>query len=377
MSLDRQRNFGLDLMRAIAVSCVLFAHGLMLAIPTWSGLLVEFVAFSVIGVELFFVLSGFLIGQLLFPVLQSQMSLRGFWLRRWFRTLPNYYLFLLINLVFYGCFFDLFPGSWRYVWFGQSLSSPSTSHFFSEAWSLAVEEWFYLLIPLLMLVLLRVGRNRGAVIPWSCAILIIVLPIARLLYIGAYHPVWDAGLRKITLLRLDSLMWGVLFAYLKVRHANFFALHARRFFVLAIVLLLPSLLYLYAVAPSVSANIPLDGVAGVLAALFFSVLPAGFACCLPLLQKLPGTPSERINRAINRISVWSYSLYLIHLPLLYTLILLFADRIRRQPILIAIAALGWLALALLLSAVNYRFFEKPTTNLRERWLVLRTNDHPL
>lgn len=377
MTSDRSRVFGLDLMRAVAVSCVLFAHGLVLAIPTYPALLVAFVMFSVVGVELFFVLSGFLIGQLLFAVVDSRTTLVGFWMRRWFRTLPNYYLFLGINFFLYGYLFDIFPGSWRYSWFGQALLSPSSSRFFSEGWSLAVEEWFYLLIPMLMLLLLRLTRRSGVVIPCSCALMIVALPIIRILYIDAYHPAWDAGLRKITLLRLDALMWGVLLAYVKVRHGDFFDRHIRRFLSAGLLLLVPALLYLRFIAPDISANVAIaSGASGVMAALFFSVLPAGFACCLPMLDKLPAVKNARVHRAVTRISVWSYSLYLVHLPLLYTLLFFSAEYIKTRPVLIGLAAAGWLVLALLTAAFNYRFFEKPMTNLRERWFVSHTSDHP-
>ena len=88
-----QRNFGLDVLRAAAIVMVLVSH-------TANAL--NFL--GVYGVELFFVLSGFLIGDILIrsAARQSRFDFRDlaeFWTRRWFRTLPNYYWFLALYLV--------------------------------------------------------------------------------------------------------------------------------------------------------------------------------------------------------------------------------------------------------------------------------------
>ena len=87
------RNFGLDILRAVAIGLVLLAHGLTSA-TAHSKLRVPLATGAFFGVELFFVLSGFLIGGILFRSIAeagvfTPAALRGFWLRRWFRTLPN------------------------------------------------------------------------------------------------------------------------------------------------------------------------------------------------------------------------------------------------------------------------------------------------
>src|SRR5579862_5720183 len=135
-----KRNFGLDLARAVAISLVLCSH---FYVPT------EVV--GIYGVELFFVLSGFLIGGILLRSITSSphgfglSDLFQFWVRRWFRTLPNYYLFLLLYFVF-------LPPPPRvnlkpYLLFLQNLAWP-TPDFAGHTWSLTIEEWFYLLFPL-------------------------------------------------------------------------------------------------------------------------------------------------------------------------------------------------------------------------------------
>ena len=94
------RVFGLDLLRAIAVLMVLSSHALFFVRPLFPAIQ-ALSLFGYLGVELFFVLSGFLVGGIAIRSFGAQpgtADLFGFWVRRWFRTLPNYYLFLGVNL---------------------------------------------------------------------------------------------------------------------------------------------------------------------------------------------------------------------------------------------------------------------------------------
>src|SRR6185503_5952862 len=97
---EKKRIFGLDLLRSIAIILVLVTHTVSFLdpqnhyyeIPVYTGYL---------GVEFFFVLSGFLIGTILLKIhyqdtIINFKSIKLFWIRRWFRTLPNYYLMFLL-----------------------------------------------------------------------------------------------------------------------------------------------------------------------------------------------------------------------------------------------------------------------------------------
>ena len=104
-----ERIVGLDLLRCLAISGVLLSHSLYFIYPHVPALnlgvlgsyhLYHLGHLGFYGVELFFVLSGFLIGGLLIRQeshLSRSSELTRFYLRRWFRTLPNYYLFIIIN----------------------------------------------------------------------------------------------------------------------------------------------------------------------------------------------------------------------------------------------------------------------------------------
>jgi len=90
-----KRIIGLDSLRAIAILLVLMAHFVNK---------LDFL--GLYGVELFFSLSGFLIGGILYRSMASEhcwsfKHVKSFWVRRWWRTLPNYYLFLLVSIPFH------------------------------------------------------------------------------------------------------------------------------------------------------------------------------------------------------------------------------------------------------------------------------------
>ena len=158
--LRKKRILGLDLLRATAIILVLFHHGFTLF---------EFPSLPLPdGGDIFFVLSGFLIGGILIRTTEKQkcLSLRDlktFWFRRWFRTIPAYLFALILNLTLYF-FINLQNHSikdtlklmflkeklWKYFFFLQNLTSNMITQFFAETWSLAVEEWFYLLLPIVL-----------------------------------------------------------------------------------------------------------------------------------------------------------------------------------------------------------------------------------
>lgn len=154
------RNIGLDYLRSLAIVIVLFNHGLIgfffgTSILKIEGPIVSISAASIISIEWLFVLSGFLIGTMMIRSFDGDRKwlqcAKDFWLRRWFRTIPNYYLFVLVNLLLtiYGISDGVFE--YRYLAFSQNLAwVEKTPTFFGEAWSLALDEWFYLLMPVII-----------------------------------------------------------------------------------------------------------------------------------------------------------------------------------------------------------------------------------
>ncbi len=148
---------GLDLLRSIAIIWVMLFHSFLLGGlgPNWSWLS----RYGWMGVDLFFVLSGFLIGtQVLAPISQGRrLSFGDFYMRRAFRILPAYLAVLAIYLCWPG--FGEAAGMepwWKFLTFTMNLTIDyARNSAFSHAWSLCVEEHFYWLFPLLAVVLLK------------------------------------------------------------------------------------------------------------------------------------------------------------------------------------------------------------------------------
>jgi peptidoglycan/LPS O-acetylase OafA/YrhL len=216
---DSERIPGLDLVRATAISLVLLAHMALFTARVWAP--TSFLtACGLPGVEIFFALSGYLIGGILYRShAAGALSLPKFWRRRWLRTLPAYLVFFSINRYIWIRFAGPTAFDWRYLVYLQNFNWPHPP-FFPEAWSLAVEEWFYLLAPLLLVGLTLLLPRKRAFIGMAC--LLIGLPlIYRLLLVAYTDPSWDAGVRKIVLLRFDAIGLGVLMAYM--HHEGYFA----------------------------------------------------------------------------------------------------------------------------------------------------------
>lgn len=150
------RIIGLDIIRTTAIILVVLSHAFRFSpLDYWFQLHIS-PLLGQIGVELFFALSGFLIGRILIKETDSISSTLNpfhFWGRRWLRTLPAYYFILLvfplINLIINN---QPYPNISKYLIFSQNLS---TSHpeYFGIAWSLSVEEWSYLIAPLILLLI--------------------------------------------------------------------------------------------------------------------------------------------------------------------------------------------------------------------------------
>lgn len=146
------RNKRLDVLRCIAILQVLFYHG--------GGVMEYFARAGWIGVDLFFVLSGFLISGLIFSEYRKNgtIQFKRFFIRRGFKIYPAFYSFVVfIALVeLYRHHFSPFRRYLHEIFFVQSY----WPGIWVYTWSLAVEEHFYILLPLLLLLLLHFYPGR-------------------------------------------------------------------------------------------------------------------------------------------------------------------------------------------------------------------------
>jgi peptidoglycan/LPS O-acetylase OafA/YrhL len=369
------RNFGLDLLRALAIVVVLSNHyfiGFHISPGRvgWSGFASGISASSVLAIEWLFVLSGFLIGAMMIRSFETRTTwweqARDFWLRRWFRTLPNYYLFLLVNALLsaYGIGSGVFD--FKFVIFSQNLAWPEKSPlFFGEAWSLASDEWFYLLMPLLLGMAAVVFRSGSRNTFLAVALLLIAAPtLARL---AAPVPTdffaWDAAIRRVTVFHLDATGWGVLAAIVSRWHADAWGRH-KGAKAIAGGLLTAWGLWMIEVLVYVGWT---DSMGSRLMNVFSLVLPAaGSFLMLPWLTGLVNN-NGAVNWVVDRISLYSYSLYLSHFPMIFVVQAWFAVNQNSSWATVLAASVAWLTLTFSLSGLVFRFFEKPTSDLRDRF----------
>lgn len=331
-------------MRAAAILFVLashcgdtFANWLGGRAPEWLSVSGFF------GVELFFVLSGFLIGRLLLGIIAEPPSLRAwgvFMARRWMRTLPIYLLWIAVLAVIWP------PHPWdqvlRYATLTQNLAWPMPSGWFGVSWSLTVEEWFYLGFSALLLSAAGLfGRRAGF---WAATAVFLVVP-AILRWRMPESADFGEVLSKVAVLRLDAIAFGVVLAWMQERQG--FVFHHP-----GPMLAAGTLLILGIWSGWFDRHVPLDP--HVRNTFLFDAGSIGFALCLPAaaaLRRLPRLPAA----VVAAISTQSYAIYIVHLSVL-EIVGAYRDR-WHAPIWLAIG----LSLALIwaLSWASWRWIEAP------------------
>ncbi|WP_052201083.1 acyltransferase [Terriglobus sp. TAA 43] len=205
------RLHGLDTLRAFAVLVVVLYHLTIFGELPQALLPVTYYGFM--GVDLFFVLSGFLIGrQLLKPYPRGKRpSIREFYLRRAYRILPAYFVVVaLYFLVPAWRDYPQLPSLWKFLTFTMNFGFTFSTRAFSHAWSLCVEEHFYLVLPWLVLLMMRKPSVSKTI---SLIAFVVAGGIALRWWLVHQYP--DAVYERVyypTYTRLDGLVVGVCLA---------------------------------------------------------------------------------------------------------------------------------------------------------------------
>ena len=202
------RLFGLDTLRMLAIAVVMLYHLTIFGELPLRILPVTY--FGWMGVDLFFVLSGFLIGQqaLKSYLVGQRLSIAEFYRRRAYRILPAYLVVLALYFLVPGWreFLYLAP-LWKFLTFTMNFGFSFDRRGFSHAWSLCVEEHFYLVLPLLVTLLMRRPSTRKTVA--ALAFVVIFGIVLRAFLITRYpDDVWTR-IYFPSFTRLDGLLTGV------------------------------------------------------------------------------------------------------------------------------------------------------------------------
>lgn len=361
----QHRIVGLDIMRSIAIFIVVYEHGRTFFPRRLQRQYEEFNIFQIDGVSIFFVLSGFLIGNILLKMIRdtdfTRKDIFHFWIRRWFRTLPNYFLILfgllLLELITKGSH-GAFDAS--YLVFVQNFWSPHPN-FFLEAWSLTIEEWFYLLFPITCYLFYRFMSNKKKVFLFSALLFIIIPLLLRILkYEQAAESIdLDSDFRKILVFRLDSIMYGILAAFISVHHETLWTKSKQILLWIGLALLI----LLFVNPGEWSTFYP---------PLYFNIESITTFCFLPFLSSVKTTRQKGIDALVIFISLISYSMYVLnHSPIIGY----FMPRISELLDLLNVAKenrtmintiVFWLS-TIGFSYLLYTYYEHPMTKLRDRF----------
>ena len=364
-----KRIFGLDLMRAVAIMMVVCSHILWIT-PNANGYIPDILSISgVMGVEIFFALSGFLIGRILYRMYSSEdfnfNKVFYFWVRRWFRTLPNFYLALILNIAIAIYIGNGLPEHlWRYFFFIHNFST-EMPWLFPESWSLSIEEFAYLLGPLLLysslFVKTKISKSKMFLI--VTLIILFAFLISKLSYnhLETVRDMrhWNVNVKAIVIYRIDAIYYGVLAAYLSINKPKFW-----------LKIRFPAFLFGIVTLFCLNILIPRNQIFIVTHPQFwnvwyFVIKSIGICLTLPLLSSIKSAP-KLILKPLTYISVLSYAMYVLHYSIVMQLMKYFMPTEDFAGLDIAIFIVIYFMLTMLLSYLLYNLYEKPMTDLRDK-----------
>jgi peptidoglycan/LPS O-acetylase OafA/YrhL len=361
----------LDGLRGLAIVLVFLYHATIVTPGAWpeTALYQSFRNFGWCGVDLFFVLSGFLITGLLYDSKGGQGYFRNFYARRFLRIFPLYYGYLFLVLVVAPRLHAATPEITRVgddaVWFWVYLNNFPTaiagdwehSRFLGHLWSLAIEEQFYLVWPFFVLACSRRTLMIG------CAAVIVVSPLLRAAFVAADFS--GVSIYVMTPTRLDSLAMGALVALVARGEGGVLRLvgPAKKLGLAALV----GVAVLCAWQSGFGYALPLTSTLGL------SLVALLSAALLTLaVGARPGAPISRLlcARSLRGLGRISYAVYVFHqaaIVVSWNLLLSVQDRwlpssslLTLQLLLYAVAG----AVAVAAALTSWEFFERPILSMK-------------
>lgn len=364
----KERNFGLDLLRAIAITLVVVSHCTYLFVQDSDQAIVLIIrTLGAVGVDLFFVLSGFLIGGLLLKEIENKRTkfsnLITFWKRRWLRTLPNYYLLLLLNIGVFFVFSKALPDQiGSYFVFLHNFSGPQPP-FFTESWSLSIEEYAYLILPFLIFIGLLLFKKDGKkVFLWTTLAVIAIGFFLKLQFyyqdnVYSYKD-WSALYRKVVIYRLDSIYFGFLLVYFMRQWSDFFKNWRVVFLILGTVIFTGTHLLIYGLNLQPQTDLEF---------FVFMYLPLiSISCGMVFPFTIHMKPLFSVSELVYFVSTRSYAIYLTNFSAILMSILFVFDLEAASVLMQISLCVLYLAITVGFSNLVFIYFEKPILNYRDK-----------
>ena len=359
----RNRILSIDVLRGAAVLAVVQQHivlrPLFLNVLDMPVSTVSFMPSGWIGVDLFFVISAFLLtNNLLRHTGERRLTLR-FYLRRALRILPLYWILLFSGFMMQDWW--LANGGSRDFWLWRNhlplvdyllliqnwRTAAPFAYFYLPTWSLAAEEQFYLLLPLAL-----AGLSHR-IFAWLAGAMIIFSPMIRMVLLKQVSP---SASYFWTLAHLDAFSWGILLALEQRFPGDLKPQVSRRFCILATISLIFLALMLAPGGSGSPLGLSLSSLASALAVL--GALRPG---------QEPMTEPGRLAQGLAWCGRRCYSIYLFHYPVMGSVYLAAGgwdarDRAHGSALLVAISILA----TFILAAFTFRFVEQPLIKLADR-----------
>jgi peptidoglycan/LPS O-acetylase OafA/YrhL len=339
------RNFAFDLVRAFTIIVIMLFHVTQMTIPDDN--VYRYIEVAKYTVDIFFCLSGYLVGTLYWKEYKKTgtVNLGQFWLRRWSRTLPFYYIFLAIS------YFAVYmsrkePFDYNFLFFLQNYEQELP--FFLVSWTLCIEEHFYLFMPLL-LSLIMLKKNPKLFFYISCFLIFVPLLFRLYEVKNITRDIPFSYLSTATHLRMDGLLIGLLFSYF---HAFNVKIYLPKFRYLFIITLLT-------VTSSIYLKAPIFYVYGY----FFVALFVTATMC-SLKDKVLNI-NQSVYKFIEYTSISSYTLYLSHPLIIHASLIILNKTGIQNPIL---KFTFTLLMVFLIGFGIYHFFESKLLYLRDKYI---------
>ncbi len=328
--MENKKIYSLDLLRGFAGYGVATTHYMYFVKDK-----INFEYYSFIFVEIFFILSGFVLSKQLIKVYNNKSHLKIFYLRRLFRTIPLY----LIALIFYTAISNNFNYDFfKFLFFVQKIIPDFVSdNYFMVAWSLSIEEFFYLIFPIYLILLRKFQAAHLAIF------FIIVLSVIKII---SHENFSNDFLRTGTLIRLDSIALGFLLGIYIESIAKFKK-------VIALLTFLILMIFVNYQSTFINEN-SLNTVYFIFLSQFFSILILVFFYNLEFLLK-----TDILKKICSKVATQTYSVYLFHLIIMHFLIMLDINLINNIFV--------YFILLFIVSSIIFKYIEKPILLLRPKY----------
>ena len=362
------RLHGLDTLRTCAILLVLVYHFKVVVSGANTFGFLSQIGWA--GVDLFFVLSGYLIGNQIFAsLIRQDFSLKTFYVRRFLRTLPNFYVVLALYFLFPNVMGgNTPPDLWRFLSFTQNLGL-HTGTAFSHAWSLCIEEQFYLILPAIALVFLLTAKYCKKSMAYAWVLLIGLIFCGMLLRGWLWKNLVHSDetfynyIYYSTLGRFDELLPGVALALIKNYHRPVWQrlLQWGNQFLVAGIVCVALMWYLFANFHYIEGQ----GYTYIMTTVGYSIMAMSFAL-LVLAALSPRSLLYKVKvPGCYHLAAWSYAIYLVHKAIFFILKAPFkqAGIDAESPLAVGVMMLS----SLLGGYLLYRLIETPFMRLRDQY----------